>query len=385
MEQKSHFAPPFLSATEEILQEKELVLSQNLFSEIFGAMTGISAIINANRQIVYANNEFLEFLGLGTLEPILGKRPGEIVSCIHSENDSGGCGTSKACKYCGAVNAILESQRTKQKAVRETFISSEINGKQKSWDLNVTSTPIILSGHVFYVLSLQDISNEKKLLALERVFFHDLLNTAGGLNGLLTILKMGTDPEEAVELINKSEEVSQSIIEEIMLYRQLRAAENGDIQVKVELINSIEFITSAISRISFHEVGHNKEIIIDSGSAEIFFQTDRILLQRVIINLLKNALEATHENNKVIVSILEKNENILFKVFNQGVIPHDVQMQIFKRSFSTKGTGRGLGTYSIRLMTENYLKGKVSFISNEESGTIFTVELNKRFSDEPAQ
>jgi sensor histidine kinase regulating citrate/malate metabolism len=46
---------------------------------------------------------------------------------------------------------------------------------------------------------------------------------------------------------------------------------------------------------------------------------------------------------------------------------------IFQRSFSTKGFGRGLGTYSIRLLTERYLKGSVSFTSSALSGTIFRV------------
>lgn len=379
MEEKTYFAPALRSSIRDILKENELVASQKLFSEIFGSMTGISAILNTNRQIVFANNDFLGLLGVKTIDVILGKRPGEVVSCINSGIEPSGCGTSEACQYCGAVNAIMESQRTNHKSTRETRISSVIKGRQLSWDLNITSTPIRLANHIFYVLSIQDISNEKKLMALERVFFHDLLNAAGGLNGLLTILKMGTDPEEARDLISKSEQASQSIIEEIMLYRQLRAAENGDIQVKIDQVNSIEFLTSAISRISFHEVGKNKLIVIDEQSDNIDFQTDKILLQRVIINLLKNALEASPDNGIVLAGVKVKTDTVLFTVINQGVIPHEVQMQIFQRSFSTKGRNRGIGTYSIRLMTENYLKGKVSFISNETDETVFSVELKKIF------
>ena len=52
--------------------------------------------------------------------------------------------------------------------------------------------------------------------------------------------------------------------------------------------------------------------------------------------------------------------------------PREVQLQVFQRSFSTKGENRGLGTYSIRLLTERYLKGQVSFTSSPETGTIFT-------------
>jgi K+-sensing histidine kinase KdpD len=384
MENKTFFAPALRSSIEEILKENEIIATQKLFSEIFGAMAGISAILNKNRQIVFANNDFLKFLGVNSIENVLGKRPGEVVSCINSTLEQAGCGTSQACKYCGAVNAIMESQKTNSKSSRETRISSEIEGKKISWDLNVTSTPITMANMTFYVLSLQDISNEKKLMALERVFFHDLLNTAGGLNGLLTILKMGTDPDEARDLIVKSEGASQAIIEEIVLYRQLRSAENGDIQVKIEKVNSVEFLTSTISRISYHDAGKGKLIIIEDDSDNTDFQTDRILLQRVIINLLMNALEATPVNGVVKTGIKSVGEKILFTVSNSGVMTHEVQMQIFQRSFSTKGRNRGIGTYSIRLMTENYLRGKVSFVSNKKEGTVFTVELKKTFQTDIA-
>jgi signal transduction histidine kinase len=377
MEENSHYASPIRSSVKEILNEYDLVASQKLFSEIFGSITGISAVINNNRQIVFANDDFLNLLGLKTLEPVLGKRLGEVVSCIHAGKEESGCGTSEACKYCGAVNAIIESQETQHKTVKETSISSEINGQQMSWDLNITSTPITLANQVFYILYLQDISDEKKLKALERIFFHDLLNTASGLNGLLTILKMGDYPEEAPDLISRSEEASQDIIEEIILYRQLRAAEKGDIEVNIEPVNSIGILKSAIDRISSHEAGKNRHIIITDNSADTELHTDKILLQRVIINLLKNALEATPEGGVVTAEIEVTFDKIMFRVKNVGVMSHDVQMQIFHRSFSTKDKGRGVGAYSIRLLTETYLNGKVSFVSNENDGTIFTIELNR--------
>jgi signal transduction histidine kinase len=384
MKKKTFYAPAVRSSLDEILSEKELISSQRLFTELFGSLTGISAIINSNRQIVFANSEFLELLGINKIEPILGKRPGEVISCINSEKGTDGCGTSQACRYCGAVNVILESIRTNLKSSKEARILSETDGRLLSWDLKITSSPIKLNGDIFYVLSLQDISNEKKLLAIERVFFHDLLNTAGGLNGLLTILKQGADPEEAGDLIRKSEESSQVILEEIMSYRQLRAAENGDIQVKIEQVTSLEFLISAISRISFHEVGLDKIIEIEDESVNVSFETDRLLFQRVLINLIKNALEATEVNGVVKVSVKELNNKLIFIVRNNGIIPEDVRMQIFQRSFSTKDRNRGIGTYSVKLVTENYLKGKVSFISNEAEGTIFKVEMNKSWHEIPA-
>ena len=379
MEEKTHFAPAVRSTTEQILKEYDLVGSQKFFTEVFGAMTGIGAVIDKNRQIVYANDDFLSLLGINTLDPILGKRPGEVISCIHAADESSGCGTSLSCAYCGAVNAILESQKTGKKSTKETRITSEVEGKLRSWDLNIISTPVLIAGNLFYVLVLQDISDEKRRSALERIFFHDLLNSAGGLNGLLTILKDGATPEETRELINLSEEASRNIIEEILLQRQIRAAENGELKVKIEPTNSIELLDSAIGKIGFHEAGRDRSIIKDKNSANIDFESDKILLQRVIINLLKNSLEATELSGVVTTGIENNEEKIALWVKNDQVIPEDIQKQLFQRSFSTKGTGRGIGTYSIKLLTENYLKGKVSFVSNETDGTVFSIELNKKF------
>ena len=87
MEEKTLSIPALRSSVEEILNDHDLIASQKLFTEIFGSIAGISAVINNNRQIVYANDTFLEFLGIKSLEPVLGKRTGEVISCINSEAD----------------------------------------------------------------------------------------------------------------------------------------------------------------------------------------------------------------------------------------------------------------------------------------------------------
>ena len=49
-----------------------------------------------------------------------------------------------------------------------------------------------------------------------------------------------------------------------------------------------------------------------------------------------------------------------------------VKLQLFNRSFSTKGeNGRGFGTYTVKLLLERYLNGHVEFNSTEKDGTYF--------------
>ena len=56
------------------------------------------------------------------------------------------------------------------------------------------------------------------------------------------------------------------------------------------------------------------------------------------------------------------------------MIPDEYQQRIFQRDFSTKGTGRGLGTYSMQLLSR-LLSGDVDFISETGNGTRFTLTL----------
>jgi signal transduction histidine kinase len=55
-------------------------------------------------------------------------------------------------------------------------------------------------------------------------------------------------------------------------------------------------------------------------------------------------------------------------------MPENVRAHVFQRSFSTKGSGRGLGTYSVKLLTES-MGGRVWFDSTAGEGTTFHVEF----------
>ena len=69
---------------------------------------------------------------------------------------------------------------------------------------------------------------------------------------------------------------------------------------------------------------------------------------------------------------------MVFAFHNPGVMPEEVQLQMFQRSFSTKGQpGRGIDTYSMKLLGERYLGGQVQFDSRPPESTTFTLSLPK--------
>ncbi|WDP85964.1 MAG: sensor histidine kinase [Desulfobacter sp.] len=85
-------------------------------------------------------------------------------------------------------------------------------------------------------------------------------------------------------------------------------------------------------------------------------------MSRILGNMVINALEATPENGEIKIELeAGVNGQMIWRVWNQSPIPKPIQKRIFQRYFSSKeGNGRGLGTYSMKLFGESYLKAVVS-------------------------
>ena len=352
-------------------------ISLNLrFTEIFNALSLVGAILDTNRQIVYANNEFLSLTGKRIINEVLGKRPGEVLSCIHSDTPLG-CGSLDTCIHCGAYNAITESQLKKVEVKRETRITTKKPDGSKGWDLLVTSKPFGISGQNFFIFFVKDISSEKRRAALEHVFFHDLLNLVTCLSGMLNVISEQTESEDTLQLIKLSEKIARNIEDEINSHKNLRDAESGNLKPKYGIVNTLDILKSVVEKMNFIDAAKYKKIVITDNATQCNIITDISLLQRVLINLIKNAIEASEENSEITVGVEDMEKEVKFWIKNSSILAEDIRLQIFQRSFSTKGVNRGLGTYSAKLFVEEYLGGKVFFTSSNSQGTVFNVVLKK--------
>ena len=166
------------------------------------------------------------------------------------------------------------------------------------------------------------------------------------------------------------------MIEEIQSQRQLNAAERGDLKLINSEINSLSALKEVIELYSRYDMVKDKNVVIDPTSDEAIIVSDKILVRRILGNMLKNALEASLPQATITLKCSKKENGIEFSVHNSSFIPREIQHQVFQRSFSTKGSGRGIGTYSMKLLGENYLEGKVWFKSTPEQGTTFYFFIN---------
>jgi hypothetical protein len=370
------FAPAARATAQALAVDHDLVASQAVLVGFLSTVSSQVAVLNPERQIVFASDDFLKGRGLVAVAPLLGKRPGEALNCSHSVEEEGGCGASEGCSVCGAIEAILESRRVGSRVDRECRLTVRNAEGTGTLDLAVTSTPWVLDGRDFTVLTVKDTGDEKRKQALERIFFHDIVNTAGGLAGILDLLGELPDLNEGKELVGMSRRSSQDILEEVLSFQQLKMAESGELSTHPVVLFPREVVTEAADKLRFHPVAEGRFVVVDTDTDVAPLVSDRLLLERVLVNMLKNAIEATPVGGEVRIGLRGVATGVQFFVHNPTAMPRPVQLQVFQRSFSTKAADRGLGTYSMRLLGETYLGGQVAF-SSGAAGTEFTITLPK--------
>jgi len=314
-----------------------------------------------------------------TCEHPLGLRPGEVFGCVNSNKTEGGCGTHEFCRECGAVNAILEALEGKP-SKKECRITSMHGDQLVAYDLSVKAYPFNFDNINNILVSILDISDKKRREILERTFFHDVLNSAAGLHGasFLMVRKYCPEGSEMFEKANTIYSSTNSLIEEIKTQQIIMAAENHELQLHGSMIELSNLLNEAVEPVKNNQ-GLTQCRIVTSYSTDTSFISDASLLRRVLINMIKNAVEESSPEDHVTVKAVVDKDKILFSVNNPKHMDESVKRQIFQRSFSTKGKCRGIGTYSMKLLGENYLKGKIWFESSESSGTTFYFELPVSF------
>ena len=368
---KTQYADGKRVALEAVNYDFDLIRNAPFVGKILNSMPNPVLVLNQYRQIVFFNKSFSDFLGINGDSLLHGMRPGEALDCIYAINNPAGCGTSEFCKTCGAVNSILSALDGTQ-ATQECRITLQ-NGN--ALDLLVKSTPFSVKKEEFILFAIQDISDEKRRRILERIFFHDIMNTVGCLytSSRMLMNDMHSLPESHWEtLFRIIAESSELLIEEIQEQKALTDAENNELKLLSAKINSQDLLEKLISLIKLNKACKGKSLRIAPDVQSIEFNTDPVLLKRVLLNMIKNALEAIDDDEQVTAGCRKEGDFIRFYVHNPGYMDRDTQLQIFHRSFSTKGKGRGLGTYSMKLLSERYLNGRVEFESSPQSGTTFS-------------
>ena len=118
------------------------------------------------------------------MEQLLGRRPGDAMLCANADQAADGCGSSKRCSLCPLGRMLSESERSEKLPLRT---QCRIKGATDiSLELVLNKLPGLPDELRF--LTLIDQSEFEQQQMLNRTFFHDLINVAGGIQGMAEVL-----------------------------------------------------------------------------------------------------------------------------------------------------------------------------------------------------
>ncbi|NLK88382.1 MAG: HAMP domain-containing protein [Clostridiaceae bacterium] len=160
--------------------------------------------------------------------------------------------------------------------------------------------------------------------------------------------------------------------------------EGGHLTIRMEYLNIISIIEETTMSVVAYAENKGVSIIFDTDTEEKYTACDQNAIERIILNLLSNALKFTDSGGSIFVSIASTVDRIIVRVDDTGIgIPKDKLKHVFDRfrqadlSLSRNYYGSGLGLSLVKTLVEVH-KGTIYVTSEEGKGTSFILHLPVR-------
>ena len=255
------------------------------------------------------------------------------------------------------------------------------------------SPPLVLArvkthlelGHALETLAIQNmelIEAAKLREDVEEITRHDLKNPLSGIFSAVDLMEMigelSPDHNEALEVIKESAHKILSMVNASLdLFKMERHLYNPEL-VDVDMIDVISRIEKEyasllnIFRTSISVQADGRPL---DGKEPFMVKGEMLLIYSMMANLIKNAIEATPENETIYIFLSRHDLTVDIAVKNKGSIPEEIQKVFFEKyATSGKPRGTGIGTYSAKLIART-LNGDISMTSSEEEGTKLLIRL----------
>lgn len=269
------------------------------------------------------------------------------------------------------------------------LVKKTVNGKVVP--LTIHASEIWLQGQYFKLISAQDIHNELEANELEawqkliRVLTHEIMNSVSPIISLSSTLHHLVNDNKSNQELNDNEKATlQKGLEAILVrsqglhhfasaYRSLTKIPQPQFR-KVQIINIIERLTTL-----FQEELNSKgiELKIDVADNNELL-ADPELLEQVLINLIRNAIDAVtgQANPWIIIKTETRQPNTsIIQIEDNGIGIEPSQLdKVFIPFFTTKNTGSGIGLALSKQIIQMH-SGQISITSQVGIGTIVEIKL----------
>lgn len=181
---------------------------------------------------------------------------------------------------------------------------------------------------------------------------------------------------ECIDTITRQADVLKSMVDEFTSFARLPVAKPAPHNLNEVVSEVISLYKTAQKDIEFN-------VVLDENLS--LFDFDRNQINRLIINLLENAVSAVNGRGKITIRTkLERETNsVVLEVADDGPgIPSDIRPRLFEPYFSTKKGGMGLGLTIVHSIVKEH-SGKIFVEDNYPKGAKFIIKLPYARSKEP--
>lgn len=268
-----------------------------------------------------------------------------------------------------AVIALLvyrNYHRSKKRNIQLTQLNEEITVQQK-----LTEDALKQLG----------ISNKEKDRILN-VVAHDLRNPIGAIANFLDIVQIKYEHSDDEEKILKSSQQaavhSLTLINELLEVNELNNGRLALNKVKVDLLSIVH---TTVEQLQFKASKKQQQLSISTAESSIQLNADAEKLQRVLTNLIDNAIKFSAVSKTISIIIHQSNKEATVQVKDAGIgIPADMKEQLFTASITVKRKGtnneksNGLGLSICKQIIEAH-DGVIWVESGEGTGSSFFIKL----------
>ena len=277
------------------------------------------------------------------------------------------------------ANVIMRSDRLSREALYLVRWSQIV-----SWI--VVGISLVLAITLAFFLT----RSAKKIFDLKNEFIniiaHDLRNPVTAILGYLDIITTGKNmkPADVRKHLRIVEVSTHRLRNQINNLLEVGRSEAGYTKINIEPVSVSGVLTESVMRAKAFAETKGMTIVYDEPvSEDVYVLADRHKFSDVFDNLISNAVKYNKKEGLVTITTRDAGDNFTISVTDTGYgIPEDQKDKIFKKysrlasSSKKRIGGTGLGLYTAKMSMEQ-MKGAISFVTEVDKGTTFTISFVK--------
>ncbi len=210
---------------------------------------------------------------------------------------------------------------------------------------------------------------------------HDLKTPVAKISGIADILKIkfNNNPEQ-IELLDNVMTSTQELNDFINSILDLTKIESQNLTLRKESKDINKIIENIVNKLEFQV--SSKQMTLETDLSPLYpIQVDTVLMNRVISNLIENAIKYAGKGKKILVKTWDEPDWVYVEVRDNGlgIGPEDLA-HIFDKFYRVKNDsthaikGSGLGLYLVKYFIELH-HGVITATSTLGEGTSFIIKL----------